>query len=217
MKKQILILCIILLTSLAFAAQIRLSNGKTFSGNIESARDGFITLMDGNVKIIIPVGEISSVMDGTNDLTRDTISRATPPRIDAHYIQADDYFYAEDPIGDNSWIWVMIGKMRREASAETDNHAMFFDVKTGTEKWAGWWGKTRIATRDDLALGTLVICFDSNNDGEKYNPPTDTQTARGDSWFMAKITDMSEAYRGYIQVAGAYKISLNNLRVLIRN
>jgi hypothetical protein len=32
---------------------------------------------------------------------------------------------------------------------------------------------------------------------------------------MAKVTDLSDMYRGHVTVSGNYKISLNNLRVLV--
>jgi hypothetical protein len=35
------------------------------------------------------------------------------------------------------------------------------------------------------------------------------------NWFMAKITDISDLYKGYVTVSGGYKVNPKNLRVLV--
>ncbi len=135
---------------------------------------------------------------------------------DAHFVQPDDYFFNEESLEDYRWVYVKLGKLSTAPSPETKNQAQFLNTSTGKQEWAKWWAKTRIATKNDLVLGTEVICFDSNNNGEVYLPPVSNQSARTDSWFLARITDTSELFKGYVLVTDGYKVHMNNLRVIIK-
>jgi hypothetical protein len=135
---------------------------------------------------------------------------------DAQFIQPDDYFYLEEPWTSTNWEYVKLGKLVTAPTPETKNQAEFMSSVNGSKEWAKWWVKTRIATRSDLALGKEVICFNDHSDGDIYLPPESNQSARNDSWFVARITDMSELFKGYVLVTDGYKISEKNLRVIIK-
>ncbi|MFO7810308.1 MAG: hypothetical protein R6V47_02925, partial [Candidatus Delongbacteria bacterium] len=45
-------------------------------------------------------------------------------------------------------------------------------------------------------------------------PPNDRKRARTRKWFMAKITDISTAYKGYVLVSGGNNVSVDNIRIL---
>ena len=65
-------------------------------------------------------------------------------------------------------------------------------------------------------LGLAVIAFNDHRRNDVYGAPEQKDRARGGSWFMARITDMSDMYKGYVTVSGNYKVSLQNLRVILR-
>jgi hypothetical protein len=80
--------------------------------------------------------------------------------------------------------------------------------------WSRHYYQSRIAREGDIRLGTLVIAFEGRADENVYLPPETKEEARGGSWFLAKVTDVSDLYRGHATVSGNYKISLKNLRIL---
>jgi len=135
---------------------------------------------------------------------------------DAQFIQPDDYFYMAEPWNEVNWEYVRLGKLVTAPTPETKNQAEFMYVSTGSKEWAKWWVKTRIASRADLELGKEVICFDGNGQGDIYYAPESNQNARTDSWFIARITDTSELFKGYVLVTDGYKINEKNLRVIVK-
>jgi len=135
---------------------------------------------------------------------------------DAHYIQPDDYFIQNKGLGKNIWIYVELGKMVTPPSAETKREAEFMKVKDGQNMWTRHYWKTRIASKGELRMGMHVIAFNDNQRGDVYSAPESKSSARGDAWFYARITDLSDMYRGYVTVSGNYKVSLRNLRAIVR-
>lgn len=133
---------------------------------------------------------------------------------DEHYIQLDDYFISDEPLGQHSWIWVGLAKMVTPPSAATKKEAEFFQVKDGNKVWIKNYWQTRRAQKVELKLGTVVVAFNDHRQDDIYSAPESKETARGGSWFMAKITDLSDLYKGYVTVSGNYKVSPNNLRVI---
>ncbi len=216
MKKLLILAALIMILGQSFALQVILQNGRTYNGNMESARDGLLTILDEKTTIIIPVGELKMVLDGKTDIKASILQKATPPKIDSHYIQSDDYFVAPELIGDRDWIYVSLGKMLTPASPETKNQAQFFMVSNGKEEWMPFWAKTRLATKTDLVPGTLVVIFNDYQENDVYQAPRNNQEARTGAWFLAKITDVSELFKGYAMVSGGYKAGINNMRVIIR-
>ncbi len=61
-----------------------------------------------------------------------------------------------------------------------------------------------------------VIAFNDNNQDGVHKAPRKKDSARGGGWFCAKITDMSDTYRGNVTASGNCKVSLKNLRVIVR-
>ncbi len=134
---------------------------------------------------------------------------------DAHHIQDDDYFVSKQPYK-QGWMYVELAKMIVPAKPETKNEAQFMTVREGEELWTKYFFKTRIATVAECKVGTVVICFNDNVKDEVYHAPEDKDSARSGSWFIAKITDMSDLYKGYLTVSGGYKIDKDNLRVSLK-
>lgn len=132
---------------------------------------------------------------------------------DGHFIQQDDFFLATEPMGQSSWIYVKLAKMVTPPAAATKNEAEFYQIIDGNKLWTRHYWKTRPADKGDLKLGAVVVAFDKQGESDVYIAPESKEESRGGSWFMAKVTDLSDLYKGYVTVSGNYKVSLGNLRV----
>lgn len=147
--------------------------------------------------------------------------RNEPPRAapragdDAHFIQPDDYFISKEELGDNSYIYVYLAKMLAKPSSSTKDEGEFMKVHDGQNQWTNIYWQSRIASRDELKLGMHFIAFHDNNTHGIYQAPKKKDRARGGTWWYAKITDMSDMYKGFVTVSGNYKVGLNNIRIPI--
>lgn len=133
---------------------------------------------------------------------------------DSHFIQSNDYFISDQPMGSNEWIYVVLAKMVTPPSAATKGEGEFFKVVDGNNIWTKHYWKTGIAQKSEIHLGTVVICSEAHSDNDIYKAPEAKDSARGGSWFMAKVTDMSDLYKGFLTVSGGYKIAPDNLRIV---
>ena len=132
-----------------------------------------------------------------------------------HYLQPDDYFVSPTPLADQTYIYVYLAKMATPPRAGTKSEAQFMKVVDGNMLWTKHYWTSNLAGSPDLRLGTVVIAFNDRPDRNSvYGVPETKETARGGQWFMAKITDVSDTYKGYLTVSGNYKVDLRNLRVL---
>jgi hypothetical protein len=135
---------------------------------------------------------------------------------DEHFIQKDDFFVSTTALEKNAFIRVELAKMTTEPSARTKWEAEFFKVVDGTSMWGKHFNQSRVARDGDVRLGTVVIVFEGRGDENGvYTAPELKEEARGGPWFLAKVTDSSDLYRGYVTVSGNYKVSLSNLRVIL--
>ncbi|PJZ71383.1 hypothetical protein CH373_02470 [Leptospira perolatii] len=131
---------------------------------------------------------------------------------DAHYIQPDDFFITKEEFKVQPWIHVYIAKQTTPPSAKTKNEGEFLQVVDGKKVWTKFYYSTHKAVESELKIGTVVIMADlSAEDG--YRPPNDKEEARTCGWFIAKITDVSDLYKGVVTVSGGYKILVDSLRV----
>jgi hypothetical protein len=62
----------------------------------------------------------------------------------------------------------------------------------------------------------VIIGFNDNMRDDIYMPPDSKESSRGGSWFLGKITDLTDLYKGFVTIAGNYKLSPKNLRVLVK-
>lgn len=134
---------------------------------------------------------------------------------DEHWFESDDFVFSRDPLADRSYVYVKLAKLRQKASEGTKGEAKFFDVNDAKEVWSAYFWTTRPAQAPDLKIGAVVICFEGNKDGDGvYQPPQDRDSARSGSWWMAKITDVSELYKERVRVS-TYECAPRALRVPI--
>ena len=217
MKKALIFMLLAILAGNLLALDILLKDGSKYSGQLSSAANGVIIITNGKVTISIPTPEIKIILDKDKDLTKELIGKAeNVPQIDKHFVQHDDYFVYEEQLTNQEWIYVQLGKLITPATLETKNQAEFLLTQSGQKRWMKYWTKSRIASKEELKLGTAVICFDATDDEGIYRVPENTQEARSGVWFMARITDTSEMFKGYVLVSGGFKVSLNNLRITIK-
>jgi len=144
-------------------------------------------------------------------------SRPAAPRggDDGHFIQSDDYFISNEQLGEHSYIYVDLAKMVTPPSGGTKGEGEFMKVHGGQNKWTSHIWQSRIASSSELRLGMHFIAFHDNNQKGVYEAPNKKDRARGGTWWYAKITDMSDTYKGFVTVSGNYKVGLNNIRIPI--
>ncbi len=135
---------------------------------------------------------------------------------DDHFIQPDDYFISKEDFKSQPWIYVALAKMKTPPTATTKSEAEFMQVTDGKDVWTKYYWSTRIAASEELKIGTVVIMIDLPGDESIYRAPENKDEARQTSWFMAKITDMSDLYKGYVTVSGGYKVNPKAIRVIVK-
>ncbi|HPR36312.1 MAG TPA: hypothetical protein PLT13_01850 [Spirochaetota bacterium] len=134
---------------------------------------------------------------------------------DNHYLDDEHYFISKEKLS-GGWINVALATMKTPASAETKNEAEFLTVTDGEEIWTKFYYKTRVLKKEEIKKGVVVISLEAGDEDGAYRAPESKDEAIGGSWFMAKITDLSDMYKGYVTVSGGYKVRLDNMRVVIK-
>lgn len=135
---------------------------------------------------------------------------------DDHYIQPDDYFISTEAFKDQDWIRVNLAKQQEAPKKETKGEAKFMQITDGKTVWTKIFWKTRIATKEDLKIGTIVVALDVSGDESIYRAPESKEEARTAPWFMAKITDTSDLYKDYVTVSGGFKVKIDAMRVIVK-
>jgi hypothetical protein len=132
---------------------------------------------------------------------------------DRHWIQSDDYFISEEP-WTQGWMWVRLAKLQQAASGASPE-AKFFQLDTAREIWTAHFWVTRPAGPGELRLGMVAICFNDNQRDAVYQAPITKDAARTGNWFMGKVTDTSDAHKGWVRVAD-YNCAIDGVRVPAR-
>lgn len=216
MKSMCFVLIILGAVSLLAAVDVTLHNGKVYSGVITEAVGGVVVMMDESVLIRIPAEEIKSVNEGSKDLSAEILKNAlSPTNLDSHYLTREDYFVSDRELGNKEWIRVSVAKMLTPASATTNQQAEFLSAQSGSSIWSQYYYKTRVAAKEELIPGTMVICLDTMDNGI-YRSPKDNSEARNAAWWLSRITDNSEIFKGYVIVGANYKVALNAIRIVIK-
>jgi len=133
---------------------------------------------------------------------------------DRHWIQPDDYFISERPYEHGS-IGVSLAKMKQPSTAKTKREAQFFRLHDSKDIWVKYFWKTRLAEEGDIKVGALVICFEGNGKSNVYYAPENKNSARTARWFMGRVTDTSDLYKGAVQI-DRYNCSPEAIRVPVQ-
>lgn len=180
---------------------------------VGTAQAGFMDAVD---KLVTGGEQIREQLPPPQEQAAAQARPETPaPGEDRHYIQADDYFISDKPLQGHEWIYVQLAKLTTAPSSATKGEAEFFKITDGNKLWTRYFWRSRLATTADIKLGAQVIMFEGNSRGDVYDTPAEKAAARRDAWFMARVTDVSDTYKGFVTVSGGYKASLENLRVLV--
>lgn len=216
MKKMCVLMLVLCSLTLLTAVDVTLHNGKVYSGKITETVSGVVVLMDDNVLIRVPAEEIKAVTDGSKDITPEILKNAlSPTKQDSHFLTREEYFIGDGELGNKEWIGVGVAKLITPASASTNNQAEFIRTQSGATVWTPYYFKTRIAAKEELLPGTMVICLDTA-EGGIYRAPKDNAEARSAAWWLSRITDNSEIFKGYVIVGANYKVALNAIRIVVK-
>ena len=131
---------------------------------------------------------------------------------DTHFFEEDYFLVSKEPYK-SGWISVRVARLVTPPSKETKNEGQFMFISDGSEIWTKYYWSSRIATAADIKIGQIVFASEAhaNSDGVYFGPESKSETY--DSWFMSKITDISDKHKGYVTVAGNYKVSIDALRI----
>lgn len=134
-----------------------------------------------------------------------------PGQEDRHWMQPDDYFIAEQPYR-QGWMYVGLAKIKQQAGTKTKGEAQFFRLQDSKDLWTKYFWVTRAATEADLQLGALAVCFEGNAHDNVYAAPVNKDEARTERWFMGKVTDNSDLYKGRVRI-DTYNCTPDAIRV----
>jgi hypothetical protein len=137
-----------------------------------------------------------------------------PGEEDRHWIQADDYFISEQPYR-QGWIYVSLAKVKQQPAAKTKGEGQFFRLRDSKDLWTKNFWITRPATEADLQIGALAICFEGNSRDGVYGAPANKDSARTSNWFMGRVTDTSDLFKGTVRI-DTYNCSPEALRVPVQ-
>jgi hypothetical protein len=137
------------------------------------------------------------------------------PNDDRQWFQSDDFLIADQPY-QSGYLYVKLAKMKQPPSPSTKNEALFFSLTESKDVWTSNFWRSRPAEQADLVIGAPIICFEGNaGEGGVYRAPRDKDNARTTVWFMSRVTDTSDLFKGAVGV-DTYKCSPAALRVPTR-
>ncbi len=139
---------------------------------------------------------------------------AQPGVMDAHFIYPDEAFVLDDAFKtEESWSYAKLAKVRQLPSVQTKGQGHYFVLSPGKEVWTEHAYATRVATQADLVLGATIVIFEDNQRDQIYRAPVDQQAARTRSWFISRITDVSDLFKGQVMAGGRYQVEVKNIRI----
>jgi Protein kinase domain len=139
------------------------------------------------------------------------VEASGPGGEDRHWIQSDDYFLGERP-WTGGYIQVHLAKLA-QAPTGASGERKFFRLDSARDVWTATYWTTRAVRPGELALGMAAICFASNSRDGMYEAPVSKDQARTGAWFMDRVTDTSDASKGWVRV-GVQKCSIDAVRVV---
>jgi hypothetical protein len=142
------------------------------------------------------------------------VARAQPT-LDRHYVNSAEEYFVADQDYNGGWQWVTLARMIRPASDTTRGEAQFMSLggnhAAGERFWSRFFWRTRLAAPDDIKVGKVVFVADLS-EGDVYRPPHSRQEVLENRWWMATVTDVSEAYKQQVSV-GDYHVNVNAMRI----
>ena len=134
---------------------------------------------------------------------------------DKWYVKPDYWFIANNGLPATGYETVTLAVAIKAPSAETKGEGQFMKLGTGEILWTKNAWKQRAATQADMKLGAYAIALD-HSENNVYVPPTSREQALTGNWFVAKIVDVGQAYKGQVTFAGGYAVQIDGTRVIAK-
>ena len=134
------------------------------------------------------------------------------PQVDQHFLSPDHWIVADRALGNRTYVYAHVAAAVQAPSAQTKNEGRFLLLDSGAFVWSAHAWKTRPATAQDIQVGREVMLL-HRNQGSVYRAPKERVEALTTRWWIAKVVDTSELYKGVVSLAGGYSASLDGLRV----
>ena len=125
---------------------------------------------------------------------------------DAHFVRADHWLVSDKPLPAQGWQWVDLAVALKNPSAATKREGQFMRTGDGWILWTAHAHRTRPATQADLKVGGFAF-MPHVKKNSVYGAPSSRKVALGSRWWVARIVDTSELYKGVVTVAGNYKVA----------
>lgn len=187
----------------------------------EATTDWFI----GRIVSVDPADQGHVILSGGYRVATDAMRRiaadasasiATPGQEDAWFVKPEHWFVSDQALPDTGYAAAHLALAVEPPSDATRGEGRFLVTSTGAETWTRHAWRSRAAEAKELKKGMAVIVFDATGDAGVYRAPTSRVEAVTGAWFIGKITDTAEAFKGVVTVAGDYRASVEGLRVLVK-
>jgi len=111
------------------------------------------------------------------------------------------YFVGEQPLDAHGWVRVMPCTEEGALSQAAPYPQSCVPPTEQMRRRGSYFWKTREASPADLQPGVVVVARDKATDG---------------AWYLARITDVSEAASGYLAVSAPCRVKIGSIRVVDR-
>lgn len=140
----------------------------------------------------------------------------TPGPEDAMFVKPDHWFVSNTELPNDGYATAHLAVAIQPPSEQTRHEGDFLLLNTGERKWFKHAWHSRAATPADIKLGAHVVVYDATRGDGVYRAPTKRVEALNGNWFIAKVTDTSESFKGVVTVSGGYRAATDGLRVLVK-
>ena len=217
MKKLLLLVLLSMVAITIFAADVTLRDGRVYKGDIISSQENRVIIQEDGVVTQIPAEKISTVLDNGENVTDKIIEQAKLGQAtDIHFIEDDDFFVSENSINDSPFIQVKTAKMINPPTKVNKMQGQFMLTGDGSQITTGNYYSTKVGKLESLKTDQTVICFEGKNDDGIYRGPQTDEDKRNGTWIMSKVKDLSQAQNGYVVLSNGYKVSLDNIRIIVK-
>lgn len=131
---------------------------------------------------------------------------------DQHFLRDGHWIVANNALGKRKYVYASVAAAVQTPSAQTKNEGHYLRLKDGAYVWTREAWQTRPATQADLQPGVIVFMAHHREKGT-YVRFTERHKSVAGTWWVSRVTDTSELYRGTVTVAGGHRVAVDNLRV----
>ncbi|MGN6110384.1 MAG: hypothetical protein ACTHU0_35095 [Kofleriaceae bacterium] len=166
---------------------------------------------------VIVSGGYNVALDALRIVDGDDHPRLTAPGAeDAMFLKPEHWLVGTDALPTQGYINVRSALAIQPPSPKTRNEGEFLITQTGERSWLRHAWRTRPATPADVKLGAYVMALDVTDSAGVYRAPESRLEALGAQWFIAKVTDTRDAFKGVVTVSGGYRVAVQGLRVPLK-